>query len=66
MPAFIDAEYGEAEAFSTKALKSFKRGDIRKTKVLFYAASTYREKAQRDQEEAKAFNERMAEMFGRT
>lgn len=66
LPAFIDAEYAEAEAYSSKALKSLQRGDIRKTKALFYAANTYWEKAQRDQKEAKAFNAKMAEMIARS
>src|SRR5512133_2436056 len=65
LPAFIDAEYAEAEAYGHKALKSFQRGDVRKTKVLFYAASAYRDKAQRDLKEARAFNEKMAEMLSR-
>ena len=66
LPVFIDAEYAEAEACGNKALKSFQRGQIRKTKVLFYAASTYRDKAERDLKEARAFNEKMDEMLGRT
>lgn len=65
LPAFIDAEYAEAEAYGNKALKSFQRRDVRKTKVLFYAANIYRDKADRDLKEAKAFNEKMAEMLGR-
>jgi hypothetical protein len=40
LPMFIDAECAEAEACGNKALKSFQRRDVRKTKVLFYAAST--------------------------
>jgi len=65
LPVFIDAEYAEAEACGNKALKSFQRGDVRKTKVLFYAASTYRDKAERDLKEARAFNQKIAEMLGR-
>jgi hypothetical protein len=65
LPAFIDAEYAEAEAYGNKALKSFQRGDIRKTKVHFYAASIYRDKGQRDLKEAKALKEKMIEMLGR-
>ena len=63
LPQFIDAEYEEAEEHCKKALKSFQRGDIRKTKVFFYAASTYRNKAERDLKEARDLNEKMAEMF---
>jgi hypothetical protein len=65
LPSFIETEYAEAEAYGNKALKSFQRGEIRKTKALFYAASTYRDKADRDLKEARVFNEKMAEMLGR-
>jgi hypothetical protein len=63
LPQFIDAEYEAAEEHCKKALKSFQRGDIRKTKVFFYAASTYRNKAERDLKEARDLNEKMAEML---
>lgn len=63
LPQFIDAEYEEAEEQCKKALKSFQRGDIRKTKVFFYAASMYRNKAERDLKEARDLNEKMAEML---
>jgi hypothetical protein len=63
LPQFIDAEYEAAEEHCKKALKSFQRGDIRKTKVFFYAASTYRNKADRDLKEARDLNEKMAEML---
>jgi len=66
LPNFLEAEYAEAEMYCNKALKSFQRGDIRKAKVHFYAASTYRDKAQRDLKEARAFNEKVAEMLCRT
>ncbi len=65
LPQFIGAEYEEAEQYGKKALKSFQRGDIRKTKVFFYAASTYRNKADRDLKDARELNERMAEMLSR-
>jgi hypothetical protein len=63
LPQFIDAEYEAAEEHCKKALKSFQRGDVRKTKVFFYAASTYRNKADRDLKEARDLNEKMAEML---
>lgn len=65
MPQFIDSEYQEAEEYGKKALKSFRRGDIRKTKLFFYAATTYRNKAERDLKEARDLNEKMAEMLNR-
>ena len=63
LPQFIDAEYEEAQEHCKKALKSFQRGEIRKTKAFFYAASTYRNKADRDLKEARDLNEKMAEML---
>ena len=63
LPQFINAEYEEAQEHCKKALKSFQRGEIRKTKVFFYAASTYRNKADRDLKEARDLNEKMAEML---
>lgn len=65
LPDFIDAEYAEAETYATKALKSLQRGEIRKTKVSFYAANSYREKADRDLREVKELNQKMAEMLSR-
>jgi hypothetical protein len=63
LPQFIDGEYAEAEAYAEKALKSFQRGEIRKTKVFFYAANTYRDKAERDFKDAKELGEKMAQML---
>jgi hypothetical protein len=63
VPQFIDGEYAEAEKYADKALKSFTRGDIRKTKVFFYAANTYRDKADRDVKDAKELGEKMAELL---
>src|SRR5436305_8026051 len=33
LPEFIQGEYAEAQAYAEKALKSFRSGDIRKTKT---------------------------------
>lgn len=63
LPAFLDGEFAEAEAYAEKALKSFQRDEIRKTKVFFYAANTYRDKAERDLKEAREFAEKMAQML---
>jgi hypothetical protein len=65
LPQFIDAEFAEAEAYANKALKTFQRSDIRRTKVFFYAANAYRDKAHRDLGEAKELNEKMTEMLSR-
>jgi hypothetical protein len=63
LPQFLDAEFAEAEAFAEKALKTFQRAEIRKTKVFFYAANTYRDKAERDLKEAREFAGKMAQML---
>jgi hypothetical protein len=63
LPGFIDGEYVESEAYAEKALKTFRRGEIRKTKVFFYAANIYRDKADRDFSEAKELGVKMTEML---
>ena len=63
LPAFLDVEYAQAEAYAEKALKSFRRREIRKTKVYFYAANFYRDKAERDLKEAREFSEKINEML---
>ena len=63
LPQFIDSEFAEAEAYADKALKSFRRGDIRKAKVFFYAANNYRDKAERDIKDARELGEKMAQML---
>lgn len=63
LPGFITAEYDEAEECAEKALKSLRRGDIRQTKVWFYAANVYREKAERDVKEARDLAAKLASML---
>ena len=63
LPQFIDSEFAEAEAYADKAMKSFQRGEIRKTKVFFYAANTYRDKAERDIKDARELGGKMAQML---
>jgi hypothetical protein len=63
LPEFIDSEFAEAEAYADKAMKSFQRGEVRKAKVFFYAANTYRDKAERDTKDAKELGEKMAQML---
>jgi hypothetical protein len=65
LPEFIEGEYGEAQVFAEKALKSFRAGEIRKTKALFWAANAYHDRAQRDATEVKELNGRIAELLGR-
>lgn len=64
LPGFVDSEHAEAQSYAERALKSFRAGEIRKTKVLFWAANAYHDKAQRDAKEVKELNGRIAEMLG--
>jgi hypothetical protein len=64
LPEFIESEHAEAEAYAEKALKSFRAGEIRKTKALYWAANTYYERAQRDAKEIREFNGRLDELLG--
>jgi hypothetical protein len=63
LPQFIDGAYAEAEAYAEKALNSFKRGEIRSTKVFFYAANTYIDKAEREVKDVKELGVKMAKML---
>ena len=64
LPAFIEGEWAEAEVHAQKALKSLQSRNIRETKVFFYAANNFRDKAERDTREAKQFMDKMAVMLG--
>src|SRR5712671_5476572 len=44
LPDFIESEYFEAQTYAEKALKSFRAGEIGRTKALFWAANTYYER----------------------
>jgi len=65
LPEFIESEHAEAQLYAEKALKSFRAGEIRRTKALFWAAKAYHDRAQRDAKEVKELNGRIAEMLGR-
>jgi iron uptake system EfeUOB component EfeO/EfeM len=65
VPEFIESEHAEAQAFAEKALKSFRAGEIRKTKAMFWAANAYYERAQRDAKEVSELNEKIGDMLGR-
>ena len=65
VPEFVESEYAEAQAHAEKALRSLRAGDIRKTKVLFWAANAYHDRAQRDAKELRELNDRIAAMLGR-
>src|ERR1043165_1397481 len=45
IPEFIENEYAEAQSYAEKALKSIRAGDVRRTKVFFWAANAYEERA---------------------
>ena len=65
LPQFIESEYAEAQSYAGKALQSFRAGEIRKTKALFWAANTYHDRAQRDAKEVIELNDKIAAMLGR-
>jgi len=65
LPDFVESEHAEAQSYAERALKSFRAGEIRKTKALFWAANTYHGRAQRDAKEVRELNGRIAEMLGR-
>jgi hypothetical protein len=65
LPEFIDSEHAEGQSYAEKALKSLRAGEIRKTKVLFWAANTYYERAQRDAKEVSDLNGKIAGLLGR-
>ena len=65
LPNFVESEHAEAQSYAERALKSFRAGEIRKTKALFWAANAYHDRAQRDAKEVKELNGRIAEMLGR-
>src|SRR2546421_3265264 len=59
LPEFIESEHAEAQSYAEKALKSFRAGEIRKTKALFWAANAYHERAQRDAKEVRELDDRI-------
>ena len=65
LPEFIESEHAEAQSYAEKALKSFRAGEISKTKALFWAANAYHERAQRDAKEVQELNAKIAGLLGR-
>jgi hypothetical protein len=65
LPEFIESEHAEAQSYAERALKSFRAGEIRKTKALFWAANAYHDRAQRDAKEVKDLNDKVTGMLGR-
>lgn len=51
MPEFIESEHAEDQSYAEKALKSFRAGEVAKTKALFWAANAYFERSRRDEKE---------------
>jgi hypothetical protein len=64
LPEFIQGEHAQAQSYAEKALKSFRAGDVRKTKALFWAANAYHDRAQRDAKEVKELNDKIAGLLG--
>src|SRR5579859_7024029 len=65
LPGFIESEYAEAQSYAEKALKSFRAGNIRKTKALFWAANAWQERARHDASEVTELNHKIAGLLGR-
>jgi len=65
LPEFIESEHAEAQAYAEKALKSFRAGEISKTKAMFWAANAYHERAQRNANEVRELNVKIAGLLGR-
>ena len=65
LPDFIENEHAEAQAYAEKALRSFRAGEISKTKALFWAANAYEERAQRNANEVRELNDKIAGLLGR-
>ena len=64
LPGFIESEHAEAQSYAEKALESFRSGEIRKTKALFWAANAYHERAQRDAKEVRELNDKISGLLG--
>lgn len=64
LPEFIDKEYAEAQTFAERALMSYRAGEIRKTKALFWAAHAYHDRAESDVKEVRDLNLKIAGMLG--
>jgi hypothetical protein len=65
LPEFIEYEHAEAQSYAERALASFRAGEIKRTKVLFWAANAFHVMAQRDAKEVKDLNDKVTEMLGR-
>ena len=65
LPEFIESEYAQAQSYAERALKSFRAGEIKKTKALFWAANAYHDRAHRDAKDVKELNDKLAGMLGR-
>jgi len=65
LPEFVEMEHAEAQSYAERALKSFRAGEARKTKALFWAANAYHDRAQRHAKEVKELSARVAEMLRR-
>jgi len=58
-PGFVGAEYAEAEEYAEKALSSLRSGKVRNAKALFFGATVYYERAEKDFKWTKDVNEKI-------
>jgi hypothetical protein len=63
LPDFLDSEYAEAEAYAGRSLKSLQAGEIKKAKILYFAANTYQEWADRDVKESRELGEKIGRLL---
>ena len=61
LPAFLDAEYSEAEVYADKALRSLRANEIKNAKTFFYAANAYYGWAERDVKNTRELAEKISE-----
>lgn len=62
LPRFLESAYGEAESFAGKALKSLRRGEVKRAKIYFYVANSYKELADRDVKECREIGAKLVAM----
>jgi hypothetical protein len=63
LPAFVDGEYAEAQAYAERALKSFRASEIARTKAFFWAANAYYDRAKSDAKDVGELSENIARMI---
>ena len=63
LPQFVSAEYQESLAHAQKARESLAGGNVKRTKVHFWAANAYRDKAERDLREVRQIMAKLSDLL---